>query len=292
MSMMGELNYFIGLQIKQTKNCIFVNQSKYFKELIKIFNIDTCKEISTPMGLNTYFDQDESSVLVDIIKYICMIGSLLYLMVSHPDIMFSVCLCACYQTCSKEYHITIVKRIMKCLKGTTNVELQYLKGNVCILVSFYDLDYARYKTDREKTNGMYHILENALVSWSYKKQACVTLSTVKAENIAAKSCYEQIPWLQKQLCNFSVNLGCIFLKCDNTSAINISKYMIMHLRIEHIDISHHFLRDFIVIGDVEISFINTHNQLADVFTKPLPKELLFKIRIPGFLYMSNNQDNV
>ena len=94
MSMMGKMNYFLGLQIKQLKDGIFINQSKYCKELLKKFDMDNCKSIHMPMGSGTYVDQDESGISIDITKYRGMIGSLLYLTASRPDIMFSVCLCA------------------------------------------------------------------------------------------------------------------------------------------------------------------------------------------------------
>jgi hypothetical protein len=196
MSMMGKMNHFLGLQIKQLKDGIFINQSKYCKELLKRFDMDSCKAMSTPMGSGTYVDQDESGTSIDITKYRGMIGSLLYLTASHPDIMFSVCLCARFQANPKESHLMAVKRIMKYLKGTTNVGLWYPKGSVCNLLGYSDADYAGCKTDRKSTSGTCHILGNALVSWSCKKQACVALSTAEAEYIAADSCCAQILWLK------------------------------------------------------------------------------------------------
>jgi hypothetical protein len=207
-----------------------------------------------------------------------MIGSLLYLTIIRPDIMFSVCLYAWFQANPKESHITIVKRIMKYLKGTTNVGLWYPKGSVCDLVGYSKLDDAGCKTDRKSTSGTCHILGNTLVSWACKKQSCVALSIAKEEYIAVGSCCAQILWLKQQLSDFRLNLGCIPLRCDNTSAINITKNPFMHCRAKHIDIRHHFLRDHVLKGDVEVSFMDTHNQLADIFTKPFLKESFYKIR--------------
>ncbi|XP_050878871.1 secreted RxLR effector protein 161-like [Lathyrus oleraceus] len=237
------MNYFLGLQIKQLKNGIFISQSKYCKELLKRFYIDSCKAMSTPMGSETYVDQDESGVSIDITKYRGMIGSLLYLKASHPDIMFNVCLCTKFQANPKESHLTAVKRIMKYLKGTTNVGLWYPKGSICNLVGYSDSDYAGCKTDKKSTSG-------TLVSWACKKQACIALSTTDAEYIAAGSCCAQILWLKQQLSDFRLNLGCIPLRCDNTSAINITKNPVMHSRTKHIDIRHHLLHDHVLKGDV------------------------------------------
>ncbi|XP_050876401.1 secreted RxLR effector protein 161-like [Lathyrus oleraceus] len=120
--------------------------------------MDSCKAMSTPMGSVSYVDQDELGVSIDMRKCRGMIGSLLYLMASRPDIMFNVCLCACFQANPKESHLTVVKRIMKYLKGTTNVGLWYPKGSICKLVGYSDADYAGGKIDRKSTSGTCHIL--------------------------------------------------------------------------------------------------------------------------------------
>lgn len=101
------------------------------------------------------------------------------------------------------------------------------------------------------------------------------LSTAEVEYIAAGSCCAQILWLKQQLHDYGVILGSISLNCDNTSGINISKNSIMNSRTKHNDIHHHFLRDHFLKGDIEISFIDTHNQLADIFTKSLPRDTFY-----------------
>ncbi|XP_058769363.1 secreted RxLR effector protein 161-like [Vicia villosa] len=219
--------------------------------------MENSKDSATPMGSGTYLDPDEPGNPFNITKYRGMIGSLLYLTTSRPDIMFSVCLCARYQANPKESHLAAVKRIIKYLKGTTNVGLWYPKGSMNTLVGYSDADYAGCKTDRKSTNGMCHILGNALVSWSCKKQASVALSTAEAEYIAAGSGCAQILWLKQQLLDYGLNLGCIPLRCDNTSAINITKNPVMHSRTKHIDIRHHFIQDHVFKGDVEITFVDT-----------------------------------
>ena len=123
MSMMGELHFFLGLQIKQGKHGLFIHQSKYYTKLLKNFHMETCKESSTPMATNCYLDTDETGFVVDQTKYRGMIGSLLYLTASRPDIMHNVCVCAKFQSCPKESHLTVVKRIFKYLKGTRNLGL-------------------------------------------------------------------------------------------------------------------------------------------------------------------------
>ena len=278
MSMMGELKYFLGLQIKQTQEGIFINQSKYCKELIKRFGMDSAKHMSTPMSTSCYLDKDESGQSIDIKQYRGMIGSLLYLSASRPDIMFSVCMCARFQSNPKQSHLSAVKRIMRYLLGTINLGLWYPKNSTCNLIGYSDSDFAGSKTDRKSTSGTCQFIGSALVSWHSKKQNSVALSTAEAEYISAGSCCAQILWMKQQLSDYGIILDRIPIKCDNTSAINLSKNPVQHSRTKHIEIRHHFLRDHVLKGDCVLEFVDTKNQLADIFTKPLPKEVFFSIR--------------
>ncbi|XP_042973126.1 uncharacterized protein LOC122304931, partial [Carya illinoinensis] len=267
MSMMGELTFFLGLQIKQAKSWTFINQSKYIKELLKKFGMENAKEIGTPMSPSTKLDKDESGKPVDSKIYRGMIGSLLYLTASRPDIMFSVCLCARFQSSPKESHLIAVKRILRYLSGTINLGLWYPKHTSFDLISYTDADYAGCKIDRKSTSGACHFLGHALVSWFSKKQNSVALSTAEAEYVAAGSCCAQVLYMKQQLEDFKLMYNHIPIKCDNTSAINLSKNPIQHSRTKHIEIRYHFLRDHVQKGDIMLEFTNTHDQLADIFTK-------------------------
>ena len=278
MSMMGELNFFLGLQIKQSKEGIFINQSKYIKDILKKFEMEHSKTMGTPMSSSIKLDKDENGKVVDITKYRGMIGSLLYLTASRPDIMFSVCLCARFQSNPKESHLSAVKRILKYLHGTMNLELWYPKGTQFNITSYSDADFAGCRTDRKSTSGTCHFLGYALVSWFSKKQNSVALSTTEAEYISAASCCAQILWIKQTLKDFGMNYDHVPIKCDNTSAINLSKNSILSSRAKHIDIRHHFLRDHMQKGDIMLEFVCTENQLVDIFTKPLSEDRFSMIR--------------
>ena len=129
MSMIGEFNFFLGLQIKQLKEGTFINQAKYIRDLLKRFNMEEAKTMKTPMSSSIKFDMDENGKPVNSTMYRGMIGSLLYLIASRPDIMYSVCLCARFQSCPKESHLSAVKRILRYLKRTMDIGLWYPKGN-------------------------------------------------------------------------------------------------------------------------------------------------------------------
>ncbi|RVW74256.1 Retrovirus-related Pol polyprotein from transposon RE1 [Vitis vinifera] len=185
MSMMGELNYFLGLQIKQLKEGTFINQAKYIKDLLKRFNMEEAKVMKTPMSSSIKLDMDEKGKSIDSTMYRGMIGSLLYLTASRPDIMYSVCLCARFQSCPKESHLSAIKRILRYLKGTMNIGLWYPKGDNFELIGFSDADFAGCRVERKSTSGTCHFLGHSLVSWHSKKQNSVALSTAEAEYIAA-----------------------------------------------------------------------------------------------------------
>jgi len=188
MSMMGELNYFLGLQVKQLKDGIILNQAKYCKDLLRKFGMDKCKPISTSFSTSCHLDHDTSGNPVDETKYRGLIGSLLYLTSSRPEIMFAVCMFARFQSAPKESHFNAAKRILKYLQGTKEVGLWY-PGNISLsLTGYSDSDFAGCKIDRKSIRGAYHLLGSSLISWQCKKQACVALSTAEAEYITTGSC--------------------------------------------------------------------------------------------------------
>nr|AAM74419.1 Putative retroelement [Oryza sativa Japonica Group] len=233
MSMMGELSYFLGLQIKQTPQGTFVHQTKYTKDLLRRFKKENCKPISTPIGSTAVLDPDEDGEAIDQKEYRSMIGSLLYLTASRPDIQFAVCLCARFQASPRASHRQAVK------------------------------------IDRKSTSGTCHFLGTPLIAWSSRKQSSVAQSTAKSEYVTAASCCSQILWLLFTLKDYGLIFEKVPLFCDNTNAINVAKNRVQHSRTKHIDIRFHFLRDHVEKGDVELQFLDTKLQLADIFTKPL-----------------------
>ncbi|KAL4297592.1 hypothetical protein GQ457_12G032270 [Hibiscus cannabinus] len=169
MSMMGELSFFLGLQIKQRKNDIFINQAKYMKEKLKKFGLENVKPQESPMSSSIKLDKDEEGKCVDSKLYRSMIGSLLYLTASRPGIMFSVCLCARFQANPKESHLKAVKRIFRYLQDTPSLGLWYLRDSTFDLHTYSDADYGGCKIDRKSTSGTCQFLGNMLISWFSKK---------------------------------------------------------------------------------------------------------------------------
>ncbi|GJS00942.1 retrovirus-related pol polyprotein from transposon TNT 1-94 [Tanacetum coccineum] len=177
MSSMGELTFFLGLQVKQKKDGIFISQDKYVEEILKKFGFTEVKTASTPMETQKPLLKDEDGEEVDVHMYRLMIGSLMYLTSSRPDIMFAVCACARYQVNPKVSHLHAVKRIFRYLKGQPKLGLWYPKDSLFDLVAYTDSDYARASLDRKSTTGGCQFLGCRLISWQCKKQTVVANST-------------------------------------------------------------------------------------------------------------------
>jgi hypothetical protein len=173
MSMMGELQFFLGLQIKQAKEGTFVHQAKYTKDILKKFNMDDSKPLSTPMSMTTTLDADEDGEFVDQKEYQSMIGSLLYLTATRLDIQFSVCLCAHFQASPRTSHRQAVKRIFRYLRYTLELSLWYSASSSLSLLGFSDADFVGCRVDRKSTLGTCQFLGSSLVFWSSRKQSSV-----------------------------------------------------------------------------------------------------------------------
>jgi hypothetical protein len=199
--------------------------------------------MSTPIGTNDQLGVDASGNMVDQKQYRSMIGSLLYVTASRPDVMFSVCKCARYQALPRESHLKATKWILRYLKGTHDIGLWYPKGSNFELIGYSDSDYGGCKIDRMSTSGICQLLGRSLVSWSSKKQNSVALSTAEAEYISAGSCCAQLLWMKATLNDFGIKFKNVSLFCDNKSAIKMTQNPVQHSRTKHIDIRHHFIRD-------------------------------------------------
>jgi hypothetical protein len=202
MSMMGKLQFFLGLQIKQSKEGIFVHQAKYTKDIVRKFKMEDCKAMATPMSTTIALDVDEEGEHVDQKEYRSMIGSLLYLTAMRPDIQFSVCLCARFQASPRTSHRQAVKSIFRYLRHTPNFGLWYSAPSSLVLHYCSDADCAGCRLDRKSTFGTCQFLGSSLVFWSSRKQSSVAQSTTEAEYVAAASCCSQLLWITYTMSDF------------------------------------------------------------------------------------------
>ncbi|GJZ32134.1 putative ribonuclease H-like domain-containing protein [Tanacetum coccineum] len=268
MSSMGELTFFLGLQVKQNKEGIFISQDKYVAEILKKFDLVHVKAAITPMETKMPLTKDEEAFDVDVHLYRSMIGSLMYLTASRPDIMYAVCVCSRFQVTPKTSHLNVVKRIFKYLKGKPNLGLWYPRESPFDLEAFSDSDYGGSNLDRKSTTGGCQFLGQRLISWQCKKQTIVATSTTEAEYVAAANCCGQVLWVQNQLLDYGFNFMNTKIHIDNESTICIVKNPVYHSKTKHIEIRHHFIRDCYEKKLISVEKIHTDLNVADLLTKP------------------------
>ncbi|KAJ9567614.1 LOW QUALITY PROTEIN: hypothetical protein OSB04_003580 [Centaurea solstitialis] len=237
MSYMGELTFFLVMQSHQA------------------------------LQWNKHVTADVEGEEVDVHHYRSMIGSLMYLTASRPDIMFAVCVCARYQVRPKESHLHAVKRIFKYLKGQPRLGLWYPNDSSFDLVAYTDSDYGGANLDKKSTSGGCQFLGGRLVSWQCKKQTTVSQSTTEAEYIAASQCCSQVFWIQNQMQDYGLSFLQTPIYIDNNSAISIVNNPVKHSKTKHIEIKYHFIRDCNEKKLIQVLKVHTDDQYADLFTK-------------------------
>jgi hypothetical protein len=223
MSMMGELQFFLGLQIKQSKEGTVVHQAKYTKDIVRKFKMKDSKAMTTPMSMTTALDADEEGEHVDQKEYQSMIRSLLYLTATRPDIQFSLCLCAHFQASPRTSHRQAVKRIFRYVRHTPDFGLWYIASSSLALHGFSDADFAGCRLDRKSTSGTCQFLGSSLASWSSRKESSVAQSTTDAKYVAAASFCSQLLWISYTMSDFGEEYTHAPLQCDSTSAISVAK---------------------------------------------------------------------
>ncbi|GJT61574.1 hypothetical protein Tco_1005107 [Tanacetum coccineum] len=225
--MMGQMSFFLGLQISQSPRGIFINQFKYASKIVQKYGMLTTDLVDTPLVEKSKLDEDLQGTQVDATLYRGMIRSLMYLTSSRPDLIHAVCLCARYQAKPIEKHLQAVKRIFRYLKGTINMGLWYSKDT-----------------------------GDKLVSWSSKKQKCTAISSTKDDYIALSGCCAPILWMRSQQTDYGFQFNKIPLYCDKKSAIAVCCNNVQHSRAKHIDVRYHFIKEQVENGIVELYLIH------------------------------------
>ncbi|GJX88087.1 putative ribonuclease H-like domain-containing protein [Tanacetum coccineum] len=241
MSAMGEMTFFLGLQVKQLPDGIFISQDKYVKDMLTKFDMESVRTATTPYEAAKTKLKDDTDPPVNVHLYRSMIGSLMYLTASRPDIMFAVSACSRHQVTPLTSHLNAVKKIFKYLKGQPKLGLWYPKDSPFQLEAYSDSDYAGSHGDRK--------------------------STTEAEYVAAASCCAQVLWIQNQLLDYGFNFMNTKIFIDNQSTICIVKNPVFHQRTKHIEIRHHFIRDANEKNLIQVLKIHTDDNVADLLTK-------------------------
>ena len=271
----GGLRNFVGLQVDRNRaaRTLKIHQARYLQTILERFGMADCNAVSTPLDPNIKLvPLPENEAPADV-PYAAAVGSLMYAAVgTRPDIAFAVQTLSQFSSRPSNTHWTAVKHVFRYLKGTTDVGITYSGNTNLELIGFSDADWAQSQADRRSVSGYAFKLADGTVSWSSKKQPTVALSTMEAEYIALSHAAKEAIWLRRLLTELGViSDSPTLVLTDNQSAIAFAHDNQFHARSKHIDIRHHFIRERIDSGDIEVRHCASEDNCADMLTKALAK---------------------
>jgi len=276
---LGLLHYFLGIEVKQTTQDLFLSQTKYALDLLTRANMKDCRPVSTPLSLRPAAIITDDILLQHPLEYRSLVGGLQYLTITRPDIAYATNL-----LCQKMQQPTLgdfhkLKRVLRYVKGTVTLGLTIHSNSFMHLYGFADADWEGCSTTRRSTTGFCTYLGSNLISWSAKRQSTVSRSSTEAEYRALASATADLTWVSFVLRDIGIGLSApTSLFCDNKSAIALSLNPVLHARTKHIEVDFHFVREKVASGSLIVSYIPSARQLADIFTKSLPRYLHFSLR--------------
>ena len=231
-----------------------------------------CKPVSTPLVTNEKLQKVDGAPEADASRYRSLVGSLLYLTATRPDIMFATSLLSRFMQNPSQIHLGVGKRILRYLQGTKEYGIWYKSTGNPTLLGYTDSDWAGSVDDMKSTSGYAFSLGSGIFSWASKKQATVAQSTAEAEYVAAAEATSQAIWLRRILKDMGEKQsGPTTINCDNKSTIAMEKNPVHHSRTKHIAIKYHFIREAETNMKIRLEYCPTEDQIADIFTKALPR---------------------
>ncbi|XP_020676618.1 uncharacterized protein LOC110095421 [Dendrobium catenatum] len=266
MKNLGPVSFFLGLQVTQQPNGLHLNQSKYVADLLNRAGMSESRPVNTPLPLKIWVSPENSVPFPHPELYRNLVGSLYYLTLSRPDIMFAVNLLCQHMHHPQLFHFQLLKRLLRYIKGTIHYGLPILRSTLQ-LTAFSDSDWASDSTDRKSIAGYCAFLGETLISWIVKKQTAIAHSSTEAEYRAIATAACDIIWLQSLLTEFGINSSPTKLFCDNVSALALAVNPVLHARTKQIEIDYHFIRDYIKRQQITVHHIASQDQPANLFTK-------------------------
>ncbi|KAI3680197.1 hypothetical protein L2E82_50582 [Cichorium intybus] len=268
---LGDLSYFLGLEVSYTDDGLFLTQSKYANDILTRAGLLDSKPVSTPLATHETFTTD-GTLFHDATLYRSLVGALQYLTITRPDISYSVNQASQHLHAPTDAHFQSVKRILRYVKGTITFGLTFRQPQTQTILGYSDADWARCLETRRSTYGYSIFLGGNLVSWSAKKQPTVSRSSCESEYRAMANTAAEIVWVTHLLRELhALPPDRPTLLCDNKSALFMTQNPVSHKRAKHIDLDYHFIRELVASGKLYTKFIPTKLQVADIFTKSLPR---------------------
>ena len=278
---LGKLSYFLGMSIVQSQEdkVTWMGQPTFTQKLLTKMGMSDCKPVKTPVDSGSRLVKAlEDEEALDQQSYQSVVGSLMYLATcTRPDIAYAVGMLARFSSKPNQSHWTAVKRVLRYLKGTIDIGILY-RGDAGVL-GYSDADYAGDADDRKSTSGYLFLIAGGPVSWRSRKQSTVALSTAEAEYIALSTAAQECVWFKKLLSELADQPdGPVTILEDNQSSIAMAKNPKFHGRAKHIDVKHHFIREQVTNGLVELRYCPTNEMFADILTKGLSLQQFASLR--------------
>lgn len=276
---LGELKYFLGIEVLRSSKGVLLNQRKYALQLVLDLGLGGAKPASTPIDLNQKFTSAEydkhvgitgDAVLEDITEYQRLIGRLIYLAVTRPDIVFAVQTLSQFMQAPKRSHWEAAMRVVRYIKQSPGMGILLSSKEADSLTVFCDADWASCPNTKRSVTGYVVKFGDSLISWKSKKQQTVSRSSAEAEYRSLAAATSEVVWLLGLFKELGVDIkGPAQVYCDNKAALQIAANPIFHERTKHIEIDCHFVRDKIKEGKIHTEYVRTKDQQADLLTKGL-----------------------
>ncbi|XP_042380465.1 uncharacterized mitochondrial protein AtMg00810-like [Zingiber officinale] len=267
---LGSLKYFLGIEMANSSKGFYLNQRKYALDLLKDAQMVDSKPAHTPLD-SKQKPYSKGEVLKNLAHYQKLVGKLIYLTITRPDLSYAVNIASQYMHAPTNQHLSLVKRILRYLKGSIGRGIIMTSNGHTKVEGYTDSDWAGNSLDRKSTTGFCITVGGNLVSWKSKKQEVVARSSAEAEYRAMATTACELVWLKSLLSD----LGCpcatpMILYCDNQAAMQIAANPVFHERTKHIEVDCHFIRQQVQSKLIKTCYVRSQDQLADVFTKALP----------------------
>ncbi|MCO5576670.1 hypothetical protein L7F22_030485 [Adiantum nelumboides] len=268
-----QFNSMVDLTTNKVKEVEAKRQ--YALDMLSEYGMVNCKPISMPLDQNVKVRADEGQVLEDATMYRQIVGSLIYLTISRPDLSYAVGLESQFMQLPRKPHLDVVRRTLRYLSATLDYALFYEASTQLQLSGFTDADWASSVCDRRSTSGFMFSLRSAAITWSSKKQPIVALSSTKTEYRDAAVAACEVAWLELLLGDLGIQVQrLVVIHCDNLSSIQLAQNLVFHARTKHIEVHYHFIRERVLDGSIDLTFVRIDEQVAAIFTKALGAEKL------------------
>ena len=276
MTDLGNASYYLGIELQQTPEGTYFHQKGYIEKLLDRFGMTDCSPMAMPMNPRTKLRKDTASEPVDPHLYQSLVGGLLHATISRWDIQFAVNHISRYLTALQLEHLVAAKNILRYLKGTLNYCLFFPFSDTGGLHTFTDADWAGDSDSRRSTSGVLYKFGNSPIAWSSKLQPTIALSSTEAEYKVLSEAARNITYLRRLFNELQIDVQTPTpILCDNLSSIHLVRNPIMHAQTKHFDLQHHYIREKYNDGTIQVTFIPSTEQEADLLTKPLaPQKFL------------------